>query len=461
MEIAGHAYAVLTPEAIQSVTAYDAMCTAIARCESLAECADIIDKAAALREFARRIRNTDAERRACNVRLIAERRTGEVLKDLERHQGERTDLGTSPHGGEKSPYAKALAETNITTQNASRYQALADVPQEMFDEALHDSAAMPSVRKLLAKVAAAAKPREQAPQYTDVPPPSVAEPERSSLLKQTFERETSSRDAMFDSCDLLLQLRQRYPSEQAFSVALAEHECDALGSTEREARIKFAALPADVKSRLRVRYGEDAPSLRELFKAADRDGFVLPQGQDASEPVDLAMETSEVDRLWIAHDIILAAHHEAHEERVARILEASFEGAVRLCEALHPEQAIDREALRKEWFGHYCDFEVGASVPIDEVNISEAQELIDTARRAHDEHLVDQCALWACLLLKREDACERLRFGLPAALGLGVTLVDDEAAPGKGAASDVAGERDRDEDRGADPTADGSGDADR
>lgn len=37
-----------------------------------------------------------------------------------------------------SPYAQALADTGISTQSASRYQALANVPHETFEAALRD-----------------------------------------------------------------------------------------------------------------------------------------------------------------------------------------------------------------------------------------------------------------------------------------------------------------------------------
>lgn len=141
---------------VKSVVAYDAMCLSIAKCEDYAECKDIADKAAALREYARRIKNTDAERKAVNVRLIAERRYGQLLKLMARDtprtanpSGKRTPR---PIVGGGSPYAKALADTKVSTQDASRYQALAGVPQAVFDAAIRDPVNNPSARKLVAKL---------------------------------------------------------------------------------------------------------------------------------------------------------------------------------------------------------------------------------------------------------------------------------------------------------------------
>ena len=59
---------------------YDRMCTAIAECHRVDEVKDLRDKAMALEIYAKQAKNTDAERRACEIRLRAERRTGELLK---------------------------------------------------------------------------------------------------------------------------------------------------------------------------------------------------------------------------------------------------------------------------------------------------------------------------------------------------------------------------------------------
>lgn len=83
-----------------------------------------------MREYARRIRNTDAERRACNVRLIAERRYGELMMPLARAPtASGGDTRSAPARGEPkllSPYAQALADTSMSTQAASRFKPPAD-----------------------------------------------------------------------------------------------------------------------------------------------------------------------------------------------------------------------------------------------------------------------------------------------------------------------------------------------
>lgn len=123
---------------------YDAMCSAIAECHSVDEVRDLKDKARALELYAKQCRNTDAERKACEVRLRAERRTGELLKELARATpaetaaaGGRAKAATSNDGIQQtSPYAEALSRTGISRQSAHRYQALAEVPKAVFEGAM-------------------------------------------------------------------------------------------------------------------------------------------------------------------------------------------------------------------------------------------------------------------------------------------------------------------------------------
>jgi len=160
--------ALITTEAISSVVAYESMCRWITESESLADCKDIADKSAALKEYARRANNKDAERRACNVRLIAERRFGELLKEQARATPQTanpsglakpTPLPATGCGSEEttvvsaapSPYAQALADTGTSPQAASRYQALASVPDEVFQEALSNPVVAPTIRGLIEK----------------------------------------------------------------------------------------------------------------------------------------------------------------------------------------------------------------------------------------------------------------------------------------------------------------------
>lgn len=114
---------------------YDAMVTAIAKCYRVDEVKGLRDKARALEVYAKQARNLDAEIRAAEIRIRAERRAGELLKDMakrkERHNG---------HGGDQKsqsrPATVKLKDLNITKSQSSRWQALARVPEKKFEKDL-------------------------------------------------------------------------------------------------------------------------------------------------------------------------------------------------------------------------------------------------------------------------------------------------------------------------------------
>lgn len=141
-------------EPTSSLAIYERMCSAIAECVAVDEVKDIRDKALALEAYYRQARNLDAEREAANVRLRAERRVGELLKELARATPEEVaqaggiaKAATSPEGTKQtisqmampkgpSPYAAALSEHGISRQTAHKFQALANIPKADFERAL-------------------------------------------------------------------------------------------------------------------------------------------------------------------------------------------------------------------------------------------------------------------------------------------------------------------------------------
>jgi hypothetical protein len=141
---------------------YDAMCRAIADCHAVDEALEIKDKARALEIYAMQVKNTDAERKACDVRLRAERRVGELLRELQR--ATPSDAATVRHHGQdalptgRNAYTQALTEHGISTQSASRYQRLADVPSDEFEAVLAGDA-KPSTTRILAEATTGPAPK--------------------------------------------------------------------------------------------------------------------------------------------------------------------------------------------------------------------------------------------------------------------------------------------------------------
>jgi hypothetical protein len=118
----------------QSLVRYDEMCRAIAECHAIDEVKDIRDKALALEEYARRAQNREAEEQAREIRLRAEKRCGDMLGEMEKAKGGQPYQSGRTTGSLPKP----LSDLGISRDQSSQWQKLADVPDEIFEQALRE-----------------------------------------------------------------------------------------------------------------------------------------------------------------------------------------------------------------------------------------------------------------------------------------------------------------------------------
>jgi hypothetical protein len=75
------------------------------------------------------------------IKIRAKRRAGELLKEMDRAQGRRTDR-TSAQAEPKSPtFEQQVADAGLDLSSAKRYQTIASMPQEVFEEHIADTKA--------------------------------------------------------------------------------------------------------------------------------------------------------------------------------------------------------------------------------------------------------------------------------------------------------------------------------
>jgi hypothetical protein len=129
------------------------MCSAIAACHRVDEVKDLRDKAKALEVYARQAQNTDAERKAAEVRIRAERRAGELLKEM-KQKGARQKEGDNAgaHRGQpkrSSSGTTTLSDLGITRDQSSKWQQLAEVPEREFEKAVSSSGPKPTTEGIV------------------------------------------------------------------------------------------------------------------------------------------------------------------------------------------------------------------------------------------------------------------------------------------------------------------------
>lgn len=113
---------------------YEAARRALAEAHRIDEVKDIRDKAHAMQEYARQAKDRELIEMATDIKLRAERRAGELLREMPKNKGAQGigPIAVEPHDRNQSP--TKLADIGITKDESSRWQKLAAMPEEQFEE---------------------------------------------------------------------------------------------------------------------------------------------------------------------------------------------------------------------------------------------------------------------------------------------------------------------------------------
>lgn len=111
---------------------------AIAQAKSIDELKDIRDKAEAVRLYARQAQlGVEMINDATEIKLRAERRAGEMLKQAPKNkgaQGNPNGQGVRYHDGTAQTYG----EIGITKNQAARWQEIAEIPEDVFEQTIYE-----------------------------------------------------------------------------------------------------------------------------------------------------------------------------------------------------------------------------------------------------------------------------------------------------------------------------------
>lgn len=137
---------------------YEAAKRALAEAHRVDEVKDIRDKAAAMQEYARQAKDVQMIEWATEIRLRAERRAGQLLKEMA-ERGEREDRGRR----DQMSQAATLTDLGVSRTQSSRWQKLADLDDEDFEAraAVAKRQAVSSVEATAAERAEEKKERRQ------------------------------------------------------------------------------------------------------------------------------------------------------------------------------------------------------------------------------------------------------------------------------------------------------------
>src|ERR1700676_5495494 len=111
----------------------------LAESRTLSEVKQVRDIAEAARVYAKAANlGHDAQNYAAEIALLAARKAGDILKQLEKSKGgeptKKKNSTAASVAGVESEYAKTLKETGTPERTAQRWQEIAAIPQETFTE---------------------------------------------------------------------------------------------------------------------------------------------------------------------------------------------------------------------------------------------------------------------------------------------------------------------------------------
>jgi len=116
---------------------YETAKNAIAEYKSVDEVKDFRDKAIAIQAYAKQANDYGLERDASIARVRAERKCGELLRDMEKAKGGWNARKKSCGSDERlQDEPKTLTEMGLTKDQSSKWQKLADIPEEVFERVI-------------------------------------------------------------------------------------------------------------------------------------------------------------------------------------------------------------------------------------------------------------------------------------------------------------------------------------
>lgn len=117
-----------------ALTRYDTMRQAIVEAHSIDDVKEIRDKAEALRQYAKQAgESLENQNMIAEIKLRAERRAGELLGDLNLKEKRQENLTQNAPKSQPVTSTSTLDDLGITKMQSSRFQAVASIPEEVFE----------------------------------------------------------------------------------------------------------------------------------------------------------------------------------------------------------------------------------------------------------------------------------------------------------------------------------------
>ena len=157
------------------------------------EVKDIRDKAQAMAAYAKQANDTELLGWVTEIKVRAERKAGELTREIDRRPGIRT----SSHDATRSK-EKVLASLGISKQTANRWEKLAAVPETQFEQAIAAAKEVAGVVTTAAMLRANREPKPVKPKAKNLPPQEAEESNLADELERA-DKEIRGLQALVES----------------------------------------------------------------------------------------------------------------------------------------------------------------------------------------------------------------------------------------------------------------------
>lgn len=147
---------------------YNAARTALAEAHAIDEVKDIRDKAEAMAAYARQAKDVEMIQWVTEIKVRAERKAGEMLAEMEKNPGAKGSGSNQHEVRSHDVTAPKLSDLGISKNESSRWQKLAAVPEDKFEQAVS------AAKEIAGEVTTAAMLRAAKPEHTEAPKPKLA-----------------------------------------------------------------------------------------------------------------------------------------------------------------------------------------------------------------------------------------------------------------------------------------------
>lgn len=241
-----------------ALTKYNAARSALAEAHAVDEVKNIRDKAEAMAAYARQAHDTEMIAWVTEIKVRAERRAGELLAEMPKNTGAKGIGPIAVTSYDRN--TKTLDDLGISKNESSRWQKLAAVPEDKFEQAVS------AAKEIAGEVTTAAMLRaakETQPQKVAAPAPAI-EPDPDDDLLEAYTREVEENRALHERIEAITK-----------DDLAAEVDTWAMKFHQLEGRLGQAIATSNEAQRQATRQGKLLKQIREHL-GVERDAEILP-----------------------------------------------------------------------------------------------------------------------------------------------------------------------------------------